>query len=118
MTVEEVEKLDKSALSPEEIISSDRRLTMVIDLLRGGIAGEDFSDIADYLTAGKDPDPYLCLYDYQSYVNTYHRVCIDYNNKKKYYQKSIMNIASAGYFASDRAIEEYADKIWFADKVK
>ena len=118
MRVDEVSVIDKSVRTPTDIIASDRRLAMVMDLLTSGIAGEDFSDIADYLTKGKNPDPYLCLYDYQSYVNTYHQVCIDYNNKKKYFQKSIMNIASAGYFASDRAIEEYADKIWFAKKIK
>ncbi len=118
LRVDEVERVNKNEISPNSIIKSDRRLAMVIDMLKCGIAGEDFSDIADYLTKGNNPDPYLCLYDYQSYVNTYHQVCIDYNNKKKYYQKSIMNIASSGYFASDRAIEEYADKIWFAKKIK
>lgn len=117
MGVEEVATTDKRRKTPSDMIGADRRLSMVIELLKNGIAGEDFGDIAEYLTEGDNPDPFYCLYDYQSYMNTYHQVCIDYNNKRKYYQKSIMNIASAGYFASDRAIEEYADKIWFADRI-
>ena len=59
-------------------------LSSVISLMRKGIDGEDFSDIADYLVKGDGADPYFCLYDYESYMSRYHEICIDYKNKRKY----------------------------------
>jgi starch phosphorylase len=35
-----------------------------------------------------------------------------YNDKRKWNQMSLINIASAGKFSSDRTIREYADNIW------
>ena len=98
-------------------LEEDSRLQDVIELLRSGKLGDDFSDIADYLCDGKRPDPYCCIEDYQSYMRTYRQACIDYKNKKKHFSKSVVNIANAGYFSSDRAIEEYASKIWGLDKI-
>ena len=31
---------------------------------------------------------------------------------------SLINIAKAGFFAADRAVREYADKIWGVQKIK
>ncbi|MBE7089956.1 MAG: glycogen/starch/alpha-glucan phosphorylase, partial [Clostridiales bacterium] len=33
-------------------------------------------------------------------------------------KKSLYNIASAGIFASDRSIKEYADRIWGLKRIK
>ncbi len=114
----EVEEIRKHERNIDEIIASDDRLKEVFELLRSSICGESFSDIADYLTKGDNPDPYFCLSDYNSYMQCYRQVCIDYKNKRKYFSKAIQNVANAGYFASDRAVVEYADKIWSIDKIK
>ncbi len=118
MRDKEAEKMSCTEKNIDEILRSDERLADVIRFLRSDICGEDFSDIADYLTRGDDPDPYCCLIDYSSYMQCYRQVCIDYKNKKKYFSKAVVNVANAGYFASDRAIEEYANKIWRINKVK
>jgi starch phosphorylase len=34
------------------------------------------------------------------------------NDKFTWNQKSLRNIAAAGYFAADRSIKEYAENIW------
>ena len=104
--------------SPVDILKADYRLDDVIKLLRGDIDGECFSDIADYLVDGDEADPYMCLSDYSSYLETYRRACVDYKNKRKFFSKAIINTSKAGYFASDRAIEEYAEKIWQLSRVK
>jgi len=51
-------------------------------------------------------------------MQCYRKACIDYNNKRKFFSKAIINVGNAPYFASDRAIEEYAEKIWSASRVK
>ena len=99
-------------------LKEDERLADVIDLLGSGKLGDDFSDIADYLCEGEHPDPYGCIEDYASYMKTYRQACIEYKNKKKHFSKSVINTANAGFFASDRAIEEYASKIWNITRVK
>ena len=35
-----------------------------------------------------------------------------YKNKRKWNQMSLINIAKAGIFSSDRSIREYAENIW------
>ena len=118
MNVDEVEAIYEQDYDVNMLIDSDPRLSEVIKLLKGHICGEAFTDIAEYLTNHNNPDPYYCLLDYSSYMQCYRRACIDYNNKRKFYSKAIINVGNAGYFASDRAIEEYAEKIWFASRVK
>ncbi len=118
MDVEGVSEMKKSITDPTEFIKKDPRLEEVLKLMRSDICGDNFSDIADYLTSTDNPDPYFCLADYGSYMQHYRRACIDYKNKRKWFSKAIINTANAGYFASDRAIEEYAEKIWQATRVK
>ena len=40
-----------------------------------------------------------------------------YQDKKRWAKASIMNIASSGYFTSDRTIEEYNRDIWHLEKL-
>jgi starch phosphorylase len=39
-------------------------------------------------------------------------------NKAEWNRMSLMNIAGAGFFAADRSIEEYAQRIWGLEKIK
>ena len=41
-----------------------------------------------------------------------------YKDKLLWAKKSLNNIATAGIFASDRSIREYADRIWGLKKIK
>ena len=50
--------------------------------------------------------------DYDSYVKAQKRVNDTYLNKKAFNKMSLMNIANAGFFSADRAVKEYADRIW------
>ena len=36
----------------------------------------------------------------------------DYEDRKAWAKKSLVNIAKAGFFSSDRTIQEYNDDIW------
>ena len=41
----------------------------------------------------------------------------EYDDPEKWNRVSLMNIASAGYFAADRSITEYADNIWHLERI-
>ncbi|MCE5342254.1 MAG: glycogen/starch/alpha-glucan phosphorylase [Eubacteriales bacterium] len=65
--------------------------------------------IGDY---GGMPDEYFVLKDFGSYSMANRRMLTDYRDRDKWLKKSIINVAKSGYFASDRTITEYNDKIW------
>ena len=61
----------------------------------------------------------MCLADFESYFLTHKRMVDTYkNDKAEWNRMSLMNIAGAGFFAADRSIEEYAQRIWGLEKIK
>ena len=54
----------------------------------------------------------MCLADFESYFSTYNRALTDYDDRDSWTKKAIINIAGAGYFGSDRSVDEYAQNIW------
>jgi len=61
---------------------------------------------------GGMPDAYFVLKDFGSYSMANRRMLADYRDREKWLKMSITNTAKSGYFASDRTIREYNDKIW------
>lgn len=61
---------------------------------------------------GGMPDAYFVLKDFGSYSMANRRMVDDYRNRELWLRKSIVNTAKSGYFASDRTIGEYNEKIW------
>ncbi|HQC54686.1 MAG TPA: glycogen/starch/alpha-glucan phosphorylase [Clostridia bacterium] len=116
---DEVEKL-RPNYNPTEYYSQDERIRNIIDLLRKGINGVKFSEIADSLTVGRNgtADPYFVLADFASYVDTQNAVDEAYKDKYRFQRMSLKNTAYAGFFAADRSVEEYATRIWRLDKFK
>lgn len=118
MQADQAAKISNRKEMVQNAINENEMLSEVIEFLRGNALSDDFSDIADYLSCSGEPDPYLCTLDYNSYMEAYKRLCVDYRDNRKFFSKSLINIAYSGFFSSDRAIEEYARKIWNVTKVK
>ena len=59
-------------------------------------------------------DYFMHLADLKSYLAADERLCALYHESDGWARKSILNIASAGKFSSDRTIQEYAADIWNA----
>ena len=110
----EVEDVWRNGYSASVYYNNDPMLRKVIEALIVGFNGESFADIANYLLTGTPvADPYMCMADYQSYLTTQDKLSDLYaNDKRSWNQKSLRNIAAAGYFAADRSIAEYAENIW------
>lgn len=119
LLTEEVEKL-KTHYNPTAYYNGDHRIKAIIDLLRKGIAGTSFSEIADSLTVGRGggADPYMVLADFSSYVEAQGKVNSAYRDRYRFEKMSLNNIARSGFFAADRSVEEYAQRIWRLKKVK
>ena len=57
-------------------------------------------------------DWFMSLLDFQSYCDKKEEAFKQYENREKWSKKMLINISKAGYFSSDRTIEEYNRDIW------
>lgn len=57
-------------------------------------------------------DWFMTFPDFDAYVKTREQAYADYENRHDWAMKMLVNIAKAGYFSSDRTIEEYNRDIW------
>ena len=114
MSSDEVHDLYNKGYDSTAYYMNDARIKRVIDGMRRGVGDVQFNAIADNLILGNGSiaDPYMCLADFDSYVKAQKRVNDTYLNKKAFNKMSLMNIANAGFFSADRAVKEYADRIW------
>ncbi len=119
MNSSEVDELWRSGYVSHTYYHSSPVLKGVIDRLYQPIGGQDFSGIADYLIGYGHgvADPFMCLADFDSYLNVYLKAVSDYGNAKERAGKSFLNTARSGVFASDNSIRSYAENIWHIDPI-
>ena len=101
--------INKNGYAPSYFYNSNPRIKRVIDGLREGINGVQFNEIADSLV---NSDTYKVLCDFDSYCEAQDNLDKAYSDKYRWARMSLMNTANAGFFSSDRAVQEYVDRIW------
>ncbi|PWC14713.1 glycogen phosphorylase [Brenneria corticis] len=113
-TADQVEALRQNGYNPREYYDKDDELHRVLTQIATGVFNPDdtrrYSDLFDSLV--NFGDYYQLLADYRSYVDTQDRVDELYRNVDEWTRCTAHNIASMGYFSSDRTISEYAEEIW------
>lgn len=57
-------------------------------------------------------DRYMTLLDLEDYIRTKDRVFEDYEDRRGWASRMLVNIAKSGYFSADRTIAEYNRDIW------
>lgn len=57
-------------------------------------------------------DWFMTLLDLEDYIKTKEKVFKDYEDRDTWNKKVLVNISKAGFFSSDRTIEEYNKDIW------
>ena len=114
MTADEVEALWRRGYNPMEFINRDPELKAVMDLLMNGINGSRFDDIVcSLIRPGYGPaDAYMSMADFSDYVRAQNDVSAAYTDRERFAKMALVNIAKAGIFSADRAVSEYADRIW------
>lgn len=108
----------------QRIYTSDSELHQVLEQLITGplldIVPEGFRDIYQSLLFGDYgmPDPYMVIRDFRAYVEMQDKVSADFQDTELWWRKAIINTASAGFFSSDRTIQNYNDRIWHLEATK
>ena len=57
-------------------------------------------------------DWFMTLLDLEEYIEVKDKMLADYENRRKWKEMMLVNIAKAGFFSSDRTIMEYNRDIW------
>ena len=103
----------KPHYNPAGIYASNPRIRAVLDLIQRGFDdGVSYRDLAQSLLIGPNPDEYMLLADFDSYLAAQERVDEAYAEPDRWNAMSIRNIAASGRFCADRAVMEYARNIW------
>ena len=95
--------------NPQSYIDSNPVIKNVIERMYNGINGATFSEVADSI---KNKDFYMALADFDSYRGTQAYASEVYKNPNEWNKTSLFNIAGAGRFSADRAVQDYARDIW------
>ena len=108
---DEAEALRARGYNPRDYVRNNDTLHRVLERMNRGYAdGESYSDLAGQLLYGGDP--YLLLADFESYVNCHDRLYATISDPMERARLSLVNTAESGVFAADRAVLEYARRIW------
>lgn len=116
----EIQKMvDEGSYNPWDIYNSDIRVKNIMDSLFTGpwCKGDNnkFRMIFDEIMARNDQ--FFVLADFNAYNKACQEADQRYQDKSNWARSSILNIASSGYFTSDRTIEEYNKDIWHLEKL-
>ncbi len=114
--VTEIEKI-KESYDPSEFVAQNLKIKRVTDTLTDGTFGDEGGELKEvyrclFEQTYNSPDHYLVLYDLPKYLEALLIANREYQDKELFARKQLMNATHSAYFSSDRAIREYAEKIW------
>ncbi len=109
MNADEVLAKQAQGYRPESYCENNEVIARAINKMYTGINGCQFDEVANSL---KFKDPYMVLADFDAYQSAQQYISECYKDKDKWNKMSLHNIAGAGIFSADRAVEDYARDIW------
>lgn len=109
MSTPEVNELKRVGYNPMNYYQNNADIRKVVDFINGGINGKVFPEIGGTIT---HHDPYMVLADFADYKAAQAKAEKLFADREVWNRMSLMNIAGAGRFACDRAINDYARDIW------
>ena len=115
MSTPEVNELKRVGYNPMNYYQNNADIRKVVDFINGGINGKVFPEIGGTIT---HHDPYMVLADFADYKAAQAKAEKLFADRKTWDRMSLMNIAGAGRFACDRAINDYARDIWHTEPLR
>jgi starch phosphorylase len=99
---------------PFDILNSDERLKTIFSFLENELVPSvpDRHVILPLLSSLRDADRQFVLLDFNDYVASQERIDKLYGDQTAWMKTGLYNISRAGWFSSDRVINEYANDIW------
>jgi glycogen phosphorylase len=111
LTAEQVLARKREGYHPSQV--RDDELARALELIGDGTFSRgDRGMFAPLVGDLRERDPFLVCADFRAYVDTQRRVAEAWRDPAAWTRSSILNVARAGKFSSDRAIAEYAQHIW------
>lgn len=100
--------------SPKEWFKRDRRIAAALDFLIGPemLKAGDAESLHRLYDELVNKDWFMTLPDFEDYCRIKGHALYDTLSKDAWAEKMLVNIANAGYFSSDRTIEQYNKDIW------
>ena len=104
----------RNAYHPEDFYGASRWIREAVDF----ITGPELSAIGsmDKLQALqgdlKGKDYFMALVDVRDYAKVKDQALWDYEGRRDWAAKTLVNIGKSGFFSSDRTIQEYNRDIW------
>lgn len=104
----------KNTYNPRNIYDNDSLVEELVDF----IISKDLIKIGDpenLCRLYKDlvsKDWFMALLDLKDYIATKEKTFADYEDRKAWSKKMLVNTAKAGFFSSDRTIAQYDEDIW------
>jgi starch phosphorylase len=114
LRTDEVAAVRRAGHRPMDILESNPPLRTALEAIAGGLFSPEeparHLGVVNALTWGGDH--YLLLADYDAYVAAQRRADALFRDPHAWAGAAIRNVAGMGVFSSDRAIREYARRIW------
>jgi starch phosphorylase len=112
LTAGEIEERRRASFEGRDAASQSLRLAEAISCIRSGAFSHDepdrFSSIVEALL---DYDHFMVAADFDAYWAAQRTVDALYG-QPGWWRAAILNTARMGWFSSDRAVREYAEKVW------
>ncbi len=119
LTAEEVLRTKEEGYDPMAYLAKNDELKAVIALVESGHFSHGDTDLfRPLIDSLKYHDEYMLFADYESYVSCQERVNLAYGDIEEWTKKSILTVSRMARFSSDRAIQEYCNKIWDVQPVE
>lgn len=109
-----VERYKKGSYKAKEYYEENEDIQEAVDF----ITGEELMEVGNKERLERlsreliGKDWFMTFPDFDEYVKAREKAYKDYENRTEWAEKMLVNIAMAGYFSSDRTIEEYNRDIW------
>ena len=116
LTADDV-KRRRADYNPWDIYNSDEEIRRAIEFIERDFFNLTepgiFRPLVHTLLSGGDR--FMLLADLRDYIHAQETVNSAYKDHEGWIRKSIINVARAGKFSSDRTIREYASQIWHVE---
>jgi starch phosphorylase len=113
LTADAVQNIHVHHVASETWIDASPKLPGVLHAIESGaFSPNDMGRYRGLIDGLRRSDKFMVTADFDAYDTAQERVINCWDNPASWWRKSILNIAGAAWFSSDRTIKEYASDIW------
>lgn len=109
-----IDRYAKGSYVSRDYYEKDAALKEAVDFIVGRemMAVGDKEHLTRLYNELLNKDWFMTFPDFEDYIATREKAYHDYNDRMAWAEKMLVNIAKAGFFSSDRTIEQYDREIW------